>query len=93
MKVLGRPERSSAVAHVGAARVGGSAFVGVAESARLFEDKVAESVVAVAFGKHQWEQQVEDDLTIIDGISGNIRDEPMPELGQCPKLEEVNKVK
>ena len=80
LEILGGPERTSAVGHIRAARVRRTAFILVVESSGLFEDKVAESVVTVAFGQHQREQQVEDDVAVVHAVTRNVGHEPMPKF-------------
>ena len=39
-------------------------------------------MVPVPFRQYQWEEQVEDDLAVVNRISGHICHKPMPKLGE-----------
>ena len=43
-------------------------------------------VVATALWQHEGEEQVEDDVTLVHGIAGNIGHKPVPELSQRPDV-------
>ena len=77
-------EGSPAIRHVWAAGVGGAALLPVVHHPGLLEHEEAVPVVPVTLGQHQREQELEDDLAVINWVSGNVGDKPVPELGQGP---------
>ena len=42
-------------------------------------------MISIPLWQHEGEEEVEDDVTIIKGIPGNIGHEPVPELSQRPE--------
>ena len=41
-------------------------------------------MVPVALGKDKREEEVKYDLSIVDGVPGDVGHEPVPKLRQCP---------
>ena len=42
-------------------------------------------MISIPLWQHEWEEEVEDDVTIIQGLPGDVGHEPVPELSQRPE--------
>ena len=88
-EVLGWFERSSSIGHLRTAGVCWTSFFLIVQLSRLFKHKESISMISISFRQNQGEQQLKDHLTIINRVSRNISNKPMPELRQCSEIVKV----
>ena len=44
-------------------------------------------VITISFGQYKGEEEIEDNLSIVDAVAGDVGHEPVPEFGEGPEKE------